>query len=414
MNRWIFNLLVMAIPWSVVNAAGEPQSTSIIQDMIDMAEQGSEITVSPGTYHGTLVLRDGVTLRSETGDAGTVIDGQGADTVISMAKESALIGFTIRNGNVLISSKGYFIGVFENTLETYSRFGIFFEGGSGVVAHNRISGNDRSVGIFVYAANPLIINNIIENNHIGFQWHPHMIPSLVGNLFRNNRTAVYGPSAEAIVMHDNLFDGNEALTNFGDLPAGNEIRSVGPDEFVLARGQASSVYRDLLDATYEAVVKDHPIIVYDLHDEPGVFDAITLFPWANFTVSASAIDTKIESFEAYDWVGDQPLNAEYYLAENVRPSVRVHNPELLEKMRERYVLENRYIHPASYVQEENGRRIFRRMTNVGQIEVVIPSGYKLVSSSPEGVLNTGGDRAYISIHDIGNTDIEVILEPIGP
>ena len=258
----------------------------------------------------------------------------------------------------------------------------------------------------------MIINNVIEGNKVGFQWHPHLIPSLLGNLFRGNTIALHGPSVTSIVLQDNLFDGNESLANFGELPEGNEVRAVAPNEFVLARGQATSVYRDLMDTTYEAAVKDHPIIVYDLHQELGVFDAITLFPWANFVVSASAIDTKIESYEAYDWVADQPLHAELFMQNDERPSVRVHNPELLEKMRERYVLENRYIHPASYVQEESGRRVFRRMTNVSQIEVVIPTGYKFVSSTPEGILHEGGDRPYISIHDIGETDVEVIMEPI--
>jgi len=405
-------LVLSVVPWLLVQAQVEPMSTSLIQDRIDVANPGDEIVVSPGVYHGALTLSEGVTLRSEKGDAETIIDGQGVETVLSFGKESALIGFTVRNGQVLISSKGNFIGLFENTLEQYARFGIFFEGGSGVVAHNYLRGNNQSVGIFCYSANPLIINNVIEGNKVGFQWLPHLIPTLIGNLFRGNTLALHGSSAASIVLQNNLFDGNANLTSFGDLPEGNEVRSVAPNEFVLARGQATSIYRDLMDTTYEAAVKDHPIIVYDLHQELGVFDAITLFPWANFVVSASAIDTKIESFEAYDWVADQPLHAELFMQNNERPSVRVHNPELVEKMRERFVLENRYIHPASYVQEDSGRRVFRRMTNVSQIEVVIPAGYKFVSSSPEGILFEGGDRPYISIHDIGVTDVEVVMDPV--
>jgi hypothetical protein len=406
-------VLVLVAGWTVAGWAQEVAlvTTAALQDLIDGAEPGEEVLVQPGIYHGTLVLRDGVTLRSTDGDAVTIIDGQGAETVVSFGKESALIGFTVRNGNILAASKGNFIGLFENTLESFQRFGVFFEGGSGVVTHNLIRGNERSVGIFSFSANPLVINNVIEDNNIGFQWYPHLIPSVIGNLFRNNRVAVSGASADTIVLQGNLFDGNTTAASFGELPAGNEIRAVAPNEFVLARGQPTSLYRDLMDTTYEAAVKDHPIIVYDLHDEPGVFDAVTLFPWATFTVSASAIDTRIDTHEAYDWVADRALHSELIREADQRPAVRVNNPEILEKMRERYVLESRYVHPASYVQEPDGRRIFRRMTNLAQIEVVAPNGYTVVESTPPGVVNDGGDRALVSIHDVGVTHVEVIMVP---
>lgn len=411
MKRWI-SLVVVAACAAVCSVRAETKPVSVIQDLIDRADPGSEIDVGPGVYLGTIALREGITLRSTDGDARTVLDGQGAETVVTFDKESALIGFTVRNGQVLLAGGGNFIGAFENTLEEFGRFGIFFNGGSGVVAHNLIRGNGTGVGIFCLNANPLVINNLIENNKVGFQWQPHLIPSLVGNLFRNNELALFGPSVETIVLQGNLFDGNAGLANFGALPEGNEVRTVAAGEFILARGQPVSLYRGLMDTTYVSAVKDHPIIVYDLHPETGVFDAITLFPWASFVVSASAIDTRIEDFQAYDWIEDQPLHAEYVEEADRRPSVRVHNPELVEKMRERYVLENRYVHPASYREEPDGKRIFRRMTNVAQIEVVIPAGFRVVSTSPAGLVHEGADRTYVSIHDFGETQVEVIMEPL--
>jgi len=413
----MFQKLFLHLTIASICAAANAQEVSIqpstvIQDLIDLAEPGSEILVPAGVYLGTVQLKNHITLRGE-GDAVTVIDGQGAEEVVTFGKESALIGFTVRNGQVLIASKGNFIGVFECSLKEYFRFGVFFDGGSGVIANNILKGNEQSVGIFSYNANPLIINNLIEGNKVGFQWFPHLIPTLIGNLFRGNTLAVSGTDGASIVMEKNLFDGNANLYNRGELPEGNEVRSVAANEFVLTRGNSTDSYRDLMDTTYEAAVKDHPIIVYDLHQEPAVFDAITLFPWASFVVSASAVDTKIEAYEAYDWVADKPLNAEFFMQNNVRPSVRVNNPEIVEKMRERYVLENRYVHAGSYFDNEKGQRIFRRMTNVAQIEVVIPTGYRLVSVSPDGILHDGADRSYISIQDVGSTDIEVVLERIG-
>jgi hypothetical protein len=129
-------------------------------------------------------------------------------------------------------------------------------------------------------------------------------------------------------------------------------------------------------------------------------------------LSASAVDTRIEQYQAYDVVAGQPIHAEYFVQGDSRPSVRVFNPALLEKMRERYVLENRYVHGPSYFDDADGRRIFRRMTNISQIEVVIPSGYRVVSASPVAVLHEGGDRPYLSMVDIGFTDVEVIMDRV--
>jgi len=400
---------------ALVRADLPVQSATVIQDLIDSANPGDEIIVPAGIYEGTLTINDTLVLRG-AGDHATILDGQGASEVVKFGKEAILIGFTVRNGQVLATSKGNFIGIFECTFEGFQRFGIFFESGSGVVANNIIRGSEQSVGIFSYSANPLIINNVIEGCRYGFRWLGNLIPTLIGNLFRNNILAIHGPEGGQIVLERNLFDGNREVYNLGNLPEGNEIRSVAANEVVLQRGADTDTYRDMMDRSYEAAVKDHPIIVYDLHQEPSVFDAITLFPWASFVVSASAIDTVIEEYEAYDWVADRKLNAEFIKQADQRPSVKVDNPEIVEKMRERYVLENRYVHPASYYDDADGRRVFKRMTNVSQIEVVIPEGYRVISYSPDAILyDNEGRRPYLSMQDIGNTYIEVVLERIsGP
>lgn len=385
---------------------------SVIQDLIDSANPGDEITIPSGIYEGSLTIKDTIILRG-AGDSSTIIDGKGAAEVVVFGKEAMLIGFTVRNGQVLATSKGNFIGIFECTFEGFERFGIFFEAGSGVVANNIIRGSEQSVGIFCYSANPLILHNVIEGCRYGFRWLGHLIPTLINNLFRNNILAIYGPEDGQIILERNLFDGNRDVYNLGALPEGNEIRSVAASEFILQRGTDTGSYRDLMDKSYESAVKDHPIIVYDLHQEPSVFDAITLFPWASFVVSASTIDTIIEDYEAYDWVEDRKLNAEFVKQSDQRPSVRVNNPEIVEKMRERFVLENRYVHPGSYYDDADGRRVFKRMTNVSQIEVVIPEGYRVISFSPDAILyDNEGRRPYLSMQDIGNTYIEVVLERI--
>lgn len=414
MKRCYSFLLAVVFSATLSFAQDVVQPASVIQDLLDVAEPGSVVSVPAGTYQGALTIPDTIVVQG-AGDGQTILDGQDALNVVSFGKESVLIGFTVRNGQSLINSKGNFIGVFECTLENFRRNGVFFETGAGVVANNVIRGDGKAVGILSYGANPLVINNLIENNAVGFQWFLNLIPSVVENLFRNNDVAIRGPEQGTIVLERNLFDNNREIGYRGVLPESNEVRSVAPNEFTLRRGVGFDAYQQLMDTTYEAAVKDHPIIIYDLHDEAGVFDAITLFPWATFTVSASAVDTVINRYEAYDWVADRQINAEFVRERDNRPSVRVNNPELVEKMRERYVLENEYVHPESYFDDGQGNRVFRRMTNLAQIEVVIPHGYEVVSHKPEGILHAGGERPYLSIQDVGVTHVEVILRKIaGP
>ncbi|MGA1529735.1 MAG: right-handed parallel beta-helix repeat-containing protein [Kiritimatiellia bacterium] len=405
------NLLIATLIASFISASAlaDVQSTSLIQHRIDVAAPGDEVVVEPGIYHGTLQIKDGVFVRG-AGEGEVTLDGQGAPQVVQLGKESAIAGFTIRNGGTLVANQGTFGGVFECTLESFGAFAIMLQGGSGVVAHNQIKGEAGRVAVLNMAANALIVNNVIEGNRVGVQIHPQLIPTLSDNLFRNNETAIEVVGEAKAILERNLFYQNGRATSQEGLLAGsNTLVEEDPGAFILQRGADSALYRDLMNETYAAAVTDHPLVIYDLLDEAGAFDVIGLFPWANFSLSASTLDTAIERYHAYDIVEDQPLNAEYFLQNNQRPSVKVHNPELMEKMRERYVLENRYVHGPSYFDNAEGLRVFKRLTNVSQIEVVIPAGYELVSSKPEGVLRDGFERPYLSINDIGDTHLEIVM-----
>ena len=409
--KLFFVLLFAAASMSNAQSWEQVLPASVIQEQIDLAQPGDEVFVPAGTYQGVIKIKDGVWLRG-AGDAYTVLDGQGSVEVVSLGKDTALIGFTVRNGTTLIANKGNFSGIFECTLEGQGAFAVSFQGGSGVLAHNIIRGSEGRIGVLSANANPLIVNNIIEAHQTGVQIHPHLIPSILDNLFRDNQTAIAVIGEAKAVVERNIFTGNGQNSSGLELADSNALRNGPVDDFVLERGADSASYRKLMSETHDVVVKDHPMVIYDLHDGLGSFDVIGLFPWATFTLAASTLDTRIETYHAYDIVKDQALNAEYFLEGSQRPSVRVHNPELVEKMRERYVLENRYVHAPSYYEEANGRRVFKRHTNVSQIEIVIPDGYRVVSSSPQGVLNEQYERPYLSIQDIGDTFIEVVMERV--
>ncbi len=409
MNRLPFIVGCLLFLSSVARA--DFLSAASLQALIDAAEPGAEIMVPAGTYAGVVHLRDGLTLRG-AGDDVTIIDGQGAAQVVTLGKNAALIGFTVRGGAMLVGNAGNFAGVFECTLTGYSSFALAFQGGSGVAAHNRIEGSAGRTGILCANANPAIVNNLISGNQNGVQIHPHLIPVIADNLFRDNVMAVHIVGDSRAVIERNHFDGNQQVVSSGELADGNVVGPEDTGEFVLVRGADTAGYHALMREAFGTAVKDHPIVIYDLRDDVGSFDVIGLFPWATFSLAASTLDTTIQSYNAYDIVNDQPLHAAYELMNGDRPSVRVHNPDLLEKMRERYVLENHYVHAPSYFDQPDGRRVFKRHTNVSQMEIVLPAGYRLVSSVPEGVLQAGFDRPYLIIRDVGDTYIEVVLEPV--
>lgn len=81
-----------------------PYGPELIQTALDAASVGDTVLVAPGTYFENLVLgpsEAGVTLRSSSGAANTIIDGGGRGSVIYANEAPASVtidGFTLQNG----------------------------------------------------------------------------------------------------------------------------------------------------------------------------------------------------------------------------------------------------------------------------------------------------------------------------
>ncbi len=71
-----------------------------LQDAIDVARAGDVLLLEPGTYVGSFAVRSRyLTIRGRDGAAVTVLDGDGADSTLSLTDADVLIeGLTIRNG----------------------------------------------------------------------------------------------------------------------------------------------------------------------------------------------------------------------------------------------------------------------------------------------------------------------------
>jgi len=382
-----------------------------IQEAIDAAEEGDIIEIPAGTYQESIVLKDGITLVGEGAET-TIIDGAGSECIVKAGKNAVLAGFTIRNGKIGISNEGKGMGIFECRIEACAPFAIrISDNGCAVIANNIIEGNKRSTGIGCYGSNPYIVNNYIMNHHIGLLAYNHFVPQVSQNFFIGNDLAIQVGGGTFLLLSENTFDGNKANIEgqeFGETDIIAEIKLPG---LYPARSGRIEQYRKLMKLVFAEKVAEHPLVIYDLTTPVGTFGVITLFPWATFSVAASAIDTVIAKYDAYDWITDNILKAELQKMQNGRPSVLVSNAELTEVEQDRYILENLYIHPASFVATEGGTLIFKRETSFSRIELIIPQGYIPTVINVPCEFEWLDGELIVKITEVGYTAIEITLTP---
>ena len=330
---------------------------------------------------------------------------------MAFGKESALVGFTVVGGQQALFNDGNFIGVFECIITNFSSTGILIEKGSAALMNNIISGGTNTTGINCTEANPYIGYNLIENNLVGFNVTRWLIPTLDHNIFRNNQIAISSPDGTDVVMNGNIFDGNGQ--NFSGVKPGtnDQYRAATADELALHRGIGADAYRALMKQVYQQSASTQPRIIYDLTDTPGKFNLIVTYPYATFSVSASARDTVIKTYDAYDRDTDAALNAQFCMAIGGYPTVAVINPQLTDKAFDRYVLEKTFEHPASYSFTPDGKRIFDRLTNVPRIEIMLPPGWMMEQANAGAVAEQRGNRQIVKLLSLGKTQLHLVLAP---
>ena len=402
MKRMLISLLALS---SVVLRV----SAGTLQDLINAAQPGSVVTVPAGTYAEQVSLKDGMMLISEKGPDATVIDAPGVPFAVTFGKESAIVGFTVRGGQTALYNAGNFIGVFECIITNFGQMGISLEHGSAAVMNNLITGGKVTTGINCNESNPYIGYNVIENNHTGFNVARFLIPTLDHNVFHNNEIAITSGDGTEIVMNGNVFDGNGQNVVGVKLGTNDQIRAATADELKLRRGMTADAYRALMKKVFEEAAAAAPRIMYDLTDELGNFNLIVTYPYATFSVSASAKDTIIRSYDAYDRSNDAALNAQYLVANGGYPTVAVINPQITDKALDRFVLEKRFEHPASYSATPDGKRIFDRVTNLSRIEVLLPAGWTMQTANPGAAAEQRNGREVVKLTSMGMTQLHIVL-----
>ncbi len=394
----IFRFVISALFLWAAGANAGP-----IQDLINQATNGATIFVPPGEYHETLDIRNGVFVVG-AGSSSTILDGDGADLVVHGGKQSAIIGFTIRNGKTAVWNEGRFMGVFECDIQNFGEYGIKIEGGSAALVHNRVAGQkDRTTGVACLGSNPYVGYSDIRDNKVGLLAQMQFIPVVDHNAFTSNETGILVRDAARVELYENAFDGN------GVNVAGQEEGAAARGGLRLHRGSDVNGYRRLMKEIFDKAVAMHNRVIYDLPPEPERFHVTVLNPWATFNVSASTRDTVLEVFDAYDRSNDHDLKA-FASQERGLPTVNVVNPELQEKNLDRYVVEKIFYHPPSYRRDGDNRLVFDRITNISRIEVRVPAGYHVVEANHPGEQTYENGRYVLSMSDCGLTHLRVVMQ----
>ncbi len=189
-----------------------PNAGSSIQTAINAAANGDTVMVGPDTYFESIdFLGKDITVVSWSGPYLTTIDGGGSGAVVTFSSGESLAalleGFTI----------------------TGSDTGIWIDYASPTVRDNIVEDNDPNSGIQVgYDAYPLIEKNIIRDN-TGFNGAGISVggadPVISENLIENNHSDGYGrggagiyvQSSGATLILSNVIRGNSSDTDGGGI-----------------------------------------------------------------------------------------------------------------------------------------------------------------------------------------------------
>ncbi len=209
-----------------------PQNYSTIQAAINAAQSSDTVLVSSGTYTGQVTMKAGVTLKSESGPASTILDGQGQDILVAHYADNAdnfrLEGFTLVNGrsgvNVEYADNLVIAG---NIIRNNSEYGIQVTNSSGLAVINNTVRDNTLTGIRNFAVSGKISNNIICQNSNGGIWLDNfgstIAPQVVNNVIYansyNNGVAsegggLYITNVSPVVRNNIIFN------NYGQMAGG--------------------------------------------------------------------------------------------------------------------------------------------------------------------------------------------------
>lgn len=205
-------------------SVGLPTSTfTLIQSALDAALDGQTVWVGPGTYkeYGLSMEGKGVRLVSTEGEAATIIDAQGLDTVFyfnsTETEASVLEGFTLSGGEAVCNTlsgaracRYYGGGIFmDNASPTLTRVtftansafdaggGMSLESSSPTMAQVTFTGNiaDSGGGLYLESSSPTLTEASFTGNIATFGGGLYLessAPTLIQVTVSGNSATYYG------------------------------------------------------------------------------------------------------------------------------------------------------------------------------------------------------------------------------
>lgn len=194
MRRSILALLL-------IFSAITPASAGSLQEMIDAAAEGSEITLPAGVYEGPVTITKAIVL---DGRAGAIIDGKGKGTIVTLkANKATLKNLVIRNSGRLhnqvdagLRIKGNNNVIRDVRIEN-SLFGLdLTQASNNILRRNHISSKDMplelrgdSVRIWYSNAN-LFEDNVVEDSRDFVIWYSSE-NRIINNRIRRGRYGIH-------------------------------------------------------------------------------------------------------------------------------------------------------------------------------------------------------------------------------
>jgi nitrous oxidase accessory protein len=140
--------IAAAIALLLAPASRASADPGLLQSRIDAAPRGSTVTIPPGTYRGSLVVRGPLTV---IGEPGATIDGGGHSSVVTIAGDDVVFrGFAIRNSGRAVTEEAAGVKATGNRhrIEDNDVHDVYFgihvgDGAQMVIRNNRIRPGER-------------------------------------------------------------------------------------------------------------------------------------------------------------------------------------------------------------------------------------------------------------------------------
>jgi parallel beta-helix repeat protein len=181
----VFCVLLALSPCAAADVLQVPGDSATIQGAIDIAVNGDEVVVAPGTYHEQIDFRGkAIVVRSSDGAASTIIDGNGTRRGVHVhfgeGLDTVLDGFTIRNCFTTANGAGLLIRtassptirdcVIERNVAVKSGGGVAIRDNSSPLLENCTIQDNRAnrfgAGVFVETSTPVLTDCLIAVNDV--------------------------------------------------------------------------------------------------------------------------------------------------------------------------------------------------------------------------------------------------------